>query len=282
MTKLPSLLDMLKAGVHFGHQQSRWHPKMEQYLFGLRNGVHVIDLDRTLEQLEKTLEYVKTLTAKGKVVLFVGTKRQARDIIKSAAESCGAPYLVERWIGGLITNFDEFKKRLRKYKGLKEEIATGEIEKYTKKEQLNIKRMVEKMDRYLVGLSDVDKIPDALYIADLKIEKTAVAEANRTGVPIVAVCDSNVNPEKATYIIPANDDAVNSIKIMADLVAEAIKEGKVEWEKNKAVMVKEKEKEDKERRMAVMAIKAPEGVKPAAKPAAPTKERRAMQVTESI
>ena len=263
---------MLKAGVHFGHQSSRWHPKMEPYLFGTRNGVHVINLEKTLEELEKTLNYVRTLTAKGKVILFVGTKRQARELVKAAAESCSSPYLVERWIGGLLTNFDEFKKRLRKYKGLKEEIASGEIEKYTKKEQLNIKRMVEKMDRYLVGLNNVDKIPDALYIADLRVEKTAVAEANRTNVPIVAVCDSNVNPDKAAYIIPANDDAVNSIKLMADLVAEAVNEGKKEWEKAKAEMVKQREQEDKK----AMAAKA------AAVPKAPVKERKPIKINESL
>ncbi len=257
---------MLKAGAHFGHQRSRWHPKMQPYIFSLRGGVHIIDLEKTLEQLSITLEYLRTMSAKGKIVLLVGTKRQAREIVKTAAESCGSPYLVERWIGGLLTNFDEFRKRLKKYKGLKEQIASGEIERYTKKEQLNIKRMVEKMDKYLIGLSALEKIPDVLFIADLRVEKTAVAEANRTGVPVVAVCDTNVNPEKALHIIPANDDAVNSIKMMVNLVAEAIKEGKEDWEKNKLVMAAEKAKEDKKNA--------------AAKP--PRSEKRAEKVTESL
>lgn len=234
MSNIPSLLEMLQAGVHFGHQKSRWHPKMEPYLFGVRNGVHVIDLDKTVEALENSLEYAKTLASKGKVILFVGTKRQAREAIKEAAEKCGMPYITERWIGGLITNFDEFKRRMKKYKGLKEMIATGEVEKYTKKEQVSIKKEIEKMDRYLAGLVNLEKVPDAIYIADLRVEKTALAEAVRIGVPMIAVCDSNVDPTKVEFPIPANDDAVNSIKMVVNLIAEAINEGKVLFEKNKA------------------------------------------------
>lgn len=226
MPTMPSLLDMLKAGVHFGHQKSRWHPKMAPYLFGVRNGVHVIDLDKTVVELDRALEFAKTSASKGKVILFVGTKRQARELIKEAAESCGMPYITERWIGGLLTNFDEFKRRMKKYKGLKEMIATGEIEKYVKKEQVSIKKEVEKMDKYLAGLVTLEKVPDAIYIADLRVEKTAVMEAIRTAIPMIAVCDSNVDPTKVEYPIPANDDAVNAIKLVVTLIAEAISEGK--------------------------------------------------------
>ena len=258
MTKVPTLLEMLQAGVHFGHQKSRWHPKMKQYIFGVRNGVHIIDLEKTQEELEKTLGYVKGLTSKGKLILFVGTKRQARDIVRNAAEKCGMPYLVERWIGGMLTNFEEVKRRLKKYHTLQEQVASGEIERYTKKEQLDLKRQLEKMDKYLAGLTKLERIPDALYIADLRVEKTAVAEAEKTNVPIVAVADTNTNPEKAAYIIPANDDAVNSIRMMADLISSAAAEGVAEFEKNKA-MVKEEKIE-----------------------AAPKKERRALRKDESI
>lgn len=240
MSKLPSLVEMLKAGVHFGHQGSRWHPKMQPYIFGSRNGVHVIDLEKTQEELEKTLNYLKTLASQGKVVLFVGTKRQARELVKSAAEACGMPYVIERWIGGLLTNFEEFKRRLKKYKSLKEQIVSGEIMKYTKKEQSTLKKKLEKMDKYLSGLVMLEKLPDVLYIADLRVEKTAVTEARKVGVPIAAVCDTNVDPTKATYIIPANDDAVNSIKMMADLVAQAINTGKQEFEKSKVEMKEDK------------------------------------------
>ncbi len=239
MSKMPTLLEMLKAGVHFGHQKSRWHPKMEQYIFGVRNGVHILDLEKTQVQLDKALNYVRNLAAKGQVILFVGTKRQAREITKAAAISCEMPYLVERWIGGLLTNFDEVKRRLKKYHNLKEMFASGEIEKYTKKEQVTMKKQLEKLDKYLIGLTTLDKMPDALYIADMRTEKTALAEAERTEITTVAVCDTNTNPEKVSYAIPANDDAVNSIKLIVDLVAEAVNEGRKEFEKRKLERVKE-------------------------------------------
>ncbi len=256
MFNIPSLLEMLKAGAHFGHQHSRWHPKMEQYIFGSRNGVHVINLERTQEDLVKALEYAKDLAAKGKVVLFVGTKRQAQVPVKTAAESCGMPFLTERWVGGLLTNFSEAKDRLKKYRNLKDQVATGEIEKYTKKEQVELKKKLAKMDKYLNGLVKMDKLPDALYVADMREAKTAVAEANRMNIPVIGVCDTNVNPEKAEYVIPANDDAVNSIKMIAGLVAEAINAGKADWEKNKAAEVKKVEVPKVERR----AIKKEESV----------------------
>jgi len=251
MSKAPALLEMLKAGVHFGHQKSKWHPKMKEFIFGVRNGVHIINLERTAEELEKALEYLKTLASNGRVILFVGTKRQARKPVMEAAIACGMPYLVERWIGGLLTNFEEVRRRLKKYKTLKEQFATGEIEKYTKKEQVNMKKQLEKMDKYLIGLTALDKMPDALYIADMRTEKTALAETKRMEVPVVAACDTNTDPTQVAYAIPANDDAVNSITLMANLAAEAISEGIKELEKKKAEAPKEEKKpepEKKERR----------------------------------
>lgn len=230
----PSIVEMLEAGVHFGHQSSRWHPKMAQYLFGIKNGVHVINLEKTVEELEKAVAYVRNLSAEGKTILFVGTKRQSRESVKKAAEMAGAPYLVERWVGGLITNFSEFTKRLKKFKSMQAEVDSGEIERYTKKEQATFKKQLEKMSRYLGGLKNLDRVPDALYIADLRIEKTAVTEANKMHVPIVAVCDSNVNPEKATYVIPSNDDAVRSIEMMANVIAKAVADGKADYEKKRS------------------------------------------------
>lgn len=277
--KMPSMIDMLKAGVHFGHQKSRWHPKMEQYLFGVRNGVHVIDLDKTVVELNKALDYARSMAAKGKTILFVGTKRQARSIIKAAAESCNMPFLTERWIGGLITNFDEFKRRLKKYKGLKEMFATGEIEKYTKKEQVAFKKQVEKMDRYLAGLVSVEHIPDVLYITDLRVEKTAATEAIRMSVPMIAVCDSNVDPTKVDFPIPANDDAVHAIKLVAELMAEAIKEGNVDFEKNKLAQAEAKAAQA----TPVEKLAAPKVATVAGKAAeAPKKERRALKTQEVV
>jgi small subunit ribosomal protein S2 len=254
---------------------------MAQYLFGVRNGVHVIDLDKTVEALTTSLDYVRNLSAKGKVVLFVGTKRQARAIIKKAAENCGSPFLTERWIGGLITNFDEFKRRMKKYKGLKEMFVTGEIEKYTKKEQVSFKKEVEKMDRYLAGLVNLEKVPDALYIADLRVEKTALMEAKRVNVPIMAVCDSNVDPTKVEYPIPANDDAVNAIKLVAELVSNAINEGKVLYEKAKAEGKVEVEKAPGHVHKTHAVADKADG-KPAAHKAPAKTERRALRKEVSV
>ena len=242
MSKLPTLLEMLKAGVHFGHQTSRWHPKMDKYIFGVRNGIHIIDLESTLVQLQKAMDYAKTLASTGKVILFVGTKHQARGIIKEAAESCNMPYLTERWIGGLLTNFSEVKRRLKMYRDLKEQFESGEIEKYSKKERLQLKKKLEKMDKYLIGLTSLTALPDALYISDLRCEKTAVVESMRTDIPVMAAADTNVNPDKAKIVVPANDDAINSTKMMSDLMASAIKEGVDIWEKKKFEL---KVKEDK-------------------------------------
>ncbi len=224
--KIPSLVEMLEAGVHFGHQVSRWHPKMEQYIFTERNGVHVIDLEKTSKKLEETLAAVTNMAAEGKNILFITTKPQARETVKEAAIDCGMPYLVERWIGGLLTNFDEIKKLIQKYNTLKEQQSSGELERYTKKEQLRISKELEKMDKTLSGLVDLKKMPDVVFIPAMQREKTAVVEANKMNVPIVAVCDTNANPDKAAHIIPANDDAVNAIKMIVGLVAEAVKEGK--------------------------------------------------------
>lgn len=229
--KIPSIVEMLEAGVHFGHQTSRWHPKMKEYIFTERSGVHVIDLQKTREMLEEVLVSVKKMAAEGKQILFVTTKPQATEIVKQAAIDCGMPYLVDRWIGGLLTNFSELKKLIQKYLFLKEQQAQGELEKYTKKEQLEIAKKLEKMDQSLAGLSTLKKNPEALFIPALQKEKTTVIEANKLGIPIIGVCDTNANPKKATYVIPANDDAVKSIQMIVGLVAGAIKEGVEEWNK---------------------------------------------------
>jgi small subunit ribosomal protein S2 len=240
--KLPSILEMLKAGVHFGHQTSRWHPKMKQYIYGERNGVHIIDLEKAQETMKDTLDAVKNIAAQGKQIVFVTTKPQAREIVKAAAEDCGMPYLTDRWIGGFLTNFTEIKKLIRSYVELKEQQASGELEKYTKKEQVDIKKDLEKKDISLGGLSSVTKMPEAIFLPALQREKTAFTEANKTGVTVIGVADTNANPIRAHHIIPANDDAVKSIAMIVGLVAEAVKEGNAEFEKNKAATAKVEEK----------------------------------------
>lgn len=238
MVKLPSILEMLQSGVHFGHQVSKRHPKMASFIFTHRNGVHVLDLEKTQEKLKEVLEVVKNMAAEGKVILFASTKPQARDIVREAAISCGAPYLVDRWLGGLITNFGEIKKLIAKYIKMKEERVAGEWEKYTKKEQTDMAKQVEKLDKSIGGLTMLTRLPDVLFVPALQGEKTAVLEANRMGVPVVGIADTNANPNKAAHFIPANDDAVNSIKMIVNLVAEAVKEGKKEFEAKKVEIKK--------------------------------------------
>lgn len=229
--QIPSIEQMLQSGVHFGHQTSRWHPKMKPFIFTQRNGVHIINLEKTQAQLEETLSVVKDMAAQGKTILFVSTKPQARSIVKKAAQECGMPYLVDRWIGGMLTNFQEIKKLIEKYKMLTEQKETGELEKYTKKEQLEITKELEKMSHYLGGLVDLNKLPDAIFVPALQREKTAVVEANKVGVPIIGITDTNANPDKAAYIIPANDDAVKAIDLMVNTVKDAIAAGKTEFDK---------------------------------------------------
>lgn len=226
MVKLPTLLEMLQAGVHFGHKESRWHPKMKPFIFGGRNGIHIIDLEKTRSQLERALEYVRDTVARGGIVLFVGTKHQARDIIKREAEACGAPYVYGRWLGGTLTNFSEIMTLIRRYNDLAARKATGALAKYTKKEQARFAEEIEDMEAKVGGIKSIIRPPDALFVVDLRKEKTAVAEAQVKKIPIVALVDTNVNPELAAYPIPSNDDAVKTVEMMVRLVAEAVKEGK--------------------------------------------------------
>lgn len=231
---IPSIVEMLQAGVHFGHQTSRWHPKMEEYIFTQRGGIHVINLEKTQAQLEVVLPAIEKLAADGKEILFVTTKPQAREIVIKAAARCDSPYLVDRWIGGLLTNFAEIKKLLKKYRSLKEQIESGEIEKYTKKEQLDIKRQVEKMEESLGGIATLEKMPDVIFLPALQKEKTTVDEAQKMGVTVIGIADTNANPDRADYVIPANDDAVKSIRMMVELAADAIESGKKTYAANKA------------------------------------------------
>jgi small subunit ribosomal protein S2 len=238
--QIPSILEMLQAGVHFGHKTSRWHPKMKKYIFGERNGVHVIDLEQTQEKCKEVYESVKNMVAQGKTIVFVSTKPQAKEIVKAAAIDCGMPYLVDRWLGGFLTNFFEIKKLIKSYVNLKEQEKTGELEKYTKKEQLEIKKDLAKKDVSLAGLVAVEKLPDAIFLPSLQFEKTALVEANKMKVAVIGISDTNANPNKADLFIPANDDAVKAITMLVNLIADAVKEGKAEFAKSQQVAVKVK------------------------------------------
>lgn len=226
MAVLPDIVDMLKCGVHFGHKKSRRHPKMEPYIFALRNDVHVIDLDKTLQQLNTALEFIKEVVRRGGTILFVGTKKQAQDALEKAAVACGMPYVRNRWIGGTLTNFAVISKLIKKFKKLKEKTQSGELAaKYTKKEQLDFSREIEELQVNLGGIQDLTKLPDAMILVDLISESTALREARKRHVPTVALCDTNVNPELVDYPIPCNDDAIKAIEIMMNAFSSAIQEG---------------------------------------------------------
>lgn len=224
--KIPSSLEMLKAGVHFGHQSSKWHPKMKPYIFGERGGVHIINVEQTATKLDEALKFVTSTVARGGTILFVGTKRQAQEIVAKYATDCAMPYVNARWLGGTLTNYAQLQRLIRHYLDLKDKREKGELKKYTKLEQLQFDREIEELDEKIGGLSTLTRVPDALFVLDARHEKTAVREARAMKVPMIALVDSNVNPSGIEYVIPGNDDAVNSIDMIAKLVAGAVKEGK--------------------------------------------------------
>ncbi len=227
MPNVPSLMELLKTGMHFGHQESRWHPKMKPFIFGARNGIHIINLEITQERLKAALEYAKGVAARGGTIMFVGTKRQAQEIVKREALRCGMPYVNGRWLGGTLTNFSIIHATIKRYRDLMKRRAAGELaEKYTKKEQLMIDREIEEMEERIGGISQLDKLPDAIFILDLKHEKTAFLEAVTKRIPVVAIVDTNVNPDEVAWPIPGNDDAVRAITTVITLLADAVLEGK--------------------------------------------------------
>lgn len=246
-----TLLDMLKSGVHFGHQTERWHPKMQPYIFTSRQGVHIINLEKTVEQLEKIEAVVSDMAKDGKTILFVATKRQAKDIVKKCADDAGMPYLTERWVGGFLTNFSTVSKNMERLRKLKKDFKTGAMEKYKKHEQMMFQEEIEKLEFVLGGVEEMTTLPDALFIVDIKKERTAVKEALKKGIPIIALVDTNTNPEMIDYPIPANDDATKSIELITGIISEAIQSGKsaktadIKQEPAKKESKKESTKENK-------------------------------------
>jgi small subunit ribosomal protein S2 len=219
--------ELLEAGVHFGHQVRRWNPKMKEYIFGERNGIYIIDLQKTQRMFREAIAFVTNLIAedKGKTVLFVGTKRQAQDAIREEAEKCGQFYVNQRWLGGLLTNFQTVQKSIKRLKDLESMQTDGRYEKMTKKERIKLDRERESLNKNLSGIKSMSRLPDAVFIIDVKKEEIAVAEANRLGIPIVAVVDTNCSPEGIDYVIPGNDDALRAVRLFASRIADAIVEG---------------------------------------------------------
>jgi len=219
--------ELLEAGVHFGHQVRRWNPKMKEYIFGERNGIYIIDLQKTQRMFREAIAFVTNLIAedKGKTVLFVGTKRQAQDAIREESEKCGQYFVNQRWLGGLLTNFQTVQKSIKRLKDLESMQTDGRYEKMTKKERIKLDRERESLNKNLSGIKGMSRLPDAVFIIDVKKEEIAVAEANRLGIPIVAVVDTNCSPEGIDYVIPGNDDALRAVRLFASRIADAIVEG---------------------------------------------------------
>jgi small subunit ribosomal protein S2 len=225
----PNLEQLLEAGVHFGHQTRRWNPKMRRFIFAERNGIHIIDLQKTLRQLELAQNLVREVVAKGDNVLFVCTKRQLSAIVKAEAERCGAMYVTERWLGGLMTNFGTVKKQTKKLKDLEAGSESGgDFENYTKKEQLLMSRQRDKLSRNLSGIKNMVRLPGLMFVIDSKKERIAVSEANKLGIPLVALVDTNADPDLITVPIAGNDDAIRSVELMTRAIADAIIEARRE------------------------------------------------------
>jgi small subunit ribosomal protein S2 len=228
MIKVPTVLELLKSGAHFGHQSSRWHPKMGKYIFGIRNGIHIIDLEKTIKELGKTQEFIKQIVSKNGTILFLGTKKQVQAILEREAKRCGMPYVTQHWIGGFLTNFPVVVKLIKKYNSLVKKRESGELAKYTKKEQLNFEREIKKLELAVFGVRDIEKVPDVLFIWDVKSEKTAVKEAQSKKIPIIGICDTNTNPTGIDYVIPTNDDATKAIDLIMTYIADCVIEAKKE------------------------------------------------------
>jgi len=227
-----TLMDMLKAGVHFGHKKSLWNPKMSSYIYATRNNIHILDLEKTKNKLNDALNFARDTAARGGSILFVGTKRQAKEEVRKAAESCSMPYVVTRWLGGTFTNFRTIQRTIKKMEKYEKMIADGEIKKYTKKEQLMIAREVEKMKTFFSGIKEMKKLPDAIFVLDTKYDHIPVEEARLSKVKVIGLVDTNADPTKIDYIIPSNDDAIKVISFMAQTMAEAINEGRNKMAQN--------------------------------------------------
>lgn len=226
MSPTVTMKALLESGVHFGHRTNKWNPKMRSYIFTERNGIHIIDLQQTVQMLDEAYEFVRDNVANGGTILFVGTKRQAQDTIREEAERCGMPYVNERWLGGTITNWFTIQKRIFELERLERMRDSGQLDLLTKKEGLMIERDIERLDKRLHGIRTMKRLPDMLFVVDIMREDTAVHEANLKEIPVLAMVDTNCDPRNIDYIIPSNDDAIRAIKLLVGKMADAVMEGK--------------------------------------------------------
>ena len=221
-----AMKQLLEAGVHFGHQTRRWDPRMAEYIFQARNGIHIIDLQKTSKKLDEAYSFVKEQAEEGKTILFVGTKKQAQECVKEAAERCGMYYVDQRWLGGMLTNFKTIRTRVERLKELERMQEDGTFEVLPKKEVIVLKKEMEKLEKNLGGIKEMEEIPGVLFVVDPKKERTAILEAKKLNIPVVGLVDTNCNPEDVDYAIPGNDDAIRAVKLIADVVANAVIEGR--------------------------------------------------------
>ena len=220
-----AMKQLLEAGVHFGHQTRRWDPKMAEYIFQARNGIHIIDLQKTSKKLDEAYSFVKEQAEEGKTVLFVGTKKQAQECMKEAALKCGMYYVDQRWLGGMLTNFGTIKTRIQRLKDLETMAEDGTFDVLPKKEVILLKKEMEKLEKNLGGIKDMEELPGVIFLVDPKKERIAILEAKKLGIPVVGLVDTNCNPEEVDYAIPGNDDAIRAVKLIADVMANAVIEG---------------------------------------------------------
>ena len=221
-----AMKQLLEAGVHFGHQTRRWDPRMAEYIFQARNGIHIIDLQKTAKKLDEAYNFIREQAEEGKTILFVGTKKQAQECVKEAALKCGMFYVDKRWLGGMLTNFDTIQKRIQRLKDLEKMEQDGTFDVLPKKEVILLKKEMEKLERNLGGIKEMDKLPGVIFLVDPKKERIAILEAKKLNIPVVGIVDTNCNPQELDYPIPGNDDAIRSVKLIADVMANAVIEGK--------------------------------------------------------
>lgn len=241
---------LLKAGTHFGHLTSRWNPKMRSFIFMERNGIHIVDLKQTQRYLDAAADAASRFSKRGKRILFTGTKKQARDIIRKYAEDCGSPYVVERWLGGTLTNFQTIRKSIRRMEELAKMEEDGTLDQLKKKERLMKRREREKLEKVLSGIREMARLPGALFVVDINREHIAVKEARRLGIPIIAIVDTNCDPDLVDYPIPANDDAQRSIELITAVISSAVQEGSKEKETQEAAAQAEKESRQADKEQA--------------------------------
>ena len=221
-----AMKQLLEAGVHFGHQTRRWDPRMAEYIFQARNGIHIIDLQKTSKKLDEAYDFVREQAEEGKTILFVGTKKQAQDCMKEAALKCGMYYVDKRWLGGMLTNFDTIQTRIKRLKDLEAMAEDGTFDVLPKKEVILLKKEMDKLEKNLGGIKDMKELPGVIFLVDPKKERIAVLEAKKLGIPLVGLVDTNCNPDDVDYVIPGNDDAIRAVKLIADVMANAVIEGK--------------------------------------------------------